>query len=135
MTSGSPSVTGVCTELLDCAMVWRFDGWPQCSKLGCLMFSKADLGLSLHISMHNNLSCFCCLKTVTWKAFIPSTLCPEVQHSDATASACSLLLGRKWSWRASPWERVSFWAVLVEFSSTVPICPSVYAIFIVLCKL
>lgn len=54
------SVTGVCTRLLACAMMWRFGGWPRCLKLVCLMFSKAGLGLSLHISMHN-LSCFCCL--------------------------------------------------------------------------
>lgn len=34
VTGGSPSVTGVYTELLARAMVWRFDGWPWCLKLG-----------------------------------------------------------------------------------------------------
>lgn len=92
------------------------------------MFSEAGLRLSLHISMHNNLPCICCLTQS------PGNIYSFHPVSRSAVSQMRPPLHRERSWRAGPWGKGVSPGFLLFFPQSRPRGVRL-AVFVALCRL
>lgn len=108
---------------------------PGAWSWGRLMFSKASLRLSLHISMHNNLPCVCCLTQSPGNIYSFHSVSRSAASQMRPPLPVLCLWAERGAGEPAPWGKgVSLGCPGVFFHSPNPYGISL-AVFIVLCWL